>query len=173
MAEQHLLCLGTLHTPRHDPGVMFDVAAIVLRVPVVEARPSSAPVLDLRGFLVGTGPALLEVVYPRGLAGFESVSRAVAYNIAGHNPRALARGDTLVLTAEKYLAFAWAAEGWQGCRLLHLSCDGARVWENSARTATPSEAVWSPGSVFSEAIHERLRGELLDWSLPCSRPTQK
>lgn len=158
MAERYLYCLDTLRSPHHEPGVLFDVTAIVLRVLSAEARTTA---LDLRGSLVSTGPGLVEVVYPRGLPGFESVSRAVAYNEQSCNTRALARDDTLVLTALGFRlvwGFAWA----DGVRLLHLSADGAK----GVAGRTPPELFWSPGAPLTEAEHARLQGEILDWSRP-------
>ncbi len=165
MTDRYLLCLNDMYKPHHEPGIMLDVAAIVLRVFVAEeAYTPNLPVREINGFLVAPPPTLFEVRYPRGLAGFESVSRAIAYNHVLLNHRSIARDDTLVLVSPRYLTLDWGTFGESPRYQLCLSRDGIETREGYSLQV--SHCLYRPGEPLSEETHAKLQSELLDWSMP-------
>lgn len=170
MADRYLLCLNDMYKPHHEPGIMLDVAAIVLRVFVAEdAYTPHLPVREINGFLVAPPPTLFEVRYPRGLAGFASVSRAIAYNHVLLNHRTIARDDTLVLVGTRYLVLSWGSPSEYPRRQLWLSRDGVQAHNRRSGPnllTSPFDRIYQPGEPLSEETHALLQGELLDWSVP-------
>lgn len=171
MTERYLVALNDFHAPHHEPGVLFDVARIVFRLPDPTCPAwKRDDEVDLCDLPIPVGSSV-EFDYAAGDGGFRAVSRALAYQLRVHHTGKLSQRDSLVLVARSHFCWKGVSEGLASPPLAEFSHErGAWVRTGYGPASWKLEQVAGPMEPLTAEASSQMRTAILHWALDRNLP---